>query len=146
DWSSDVCSSDLTDWFDELYKDYAVAQDHNLSVSGGTDVVTYYASGNFLDQGGLMRHGGDNLSRYTLTGKIDVKISDKVTFNYKNRFLREEYERPSHQFGLFYHNIARRWPTVPVKDPNGYYTDPSEINQMEEGVHSTYIKVTYIRH
>src|SRR5699024_1851776 len=126
-------SNGNTDWFDELYKDYAIAQDHNLSVSGGTDAVTYYASGNFLDQGGLMSHGGDNLNRYTLTGKIDVKITDKITFNYKNRFLREEYERPSHQNGLYYHNIARRWPTVPVKNPDGFYSDPSEINQLREG-------------
>lgn len=35
--------------------------------------------------------------------------------------------------GLFFHNIARRWPTNPVYDPNGYYMEGNEIIQMEDG-------------
>ena len=35
--------------------------------------------------------------------------------------------------GLFFHNIARRWPTCPVVDPNGHWSADMEIIQMEEG-------------
>jgi TonB-linked SusC/RagA family outer membrane protein len=35
--------------------------------------------------------------------------------------------------GLFFHNIARRWPTCPVYDPNGYLLEGMEIIQMSEG-------------
>jgi TonB-linked SusC/RagA family outer membrane protein len=35
--------------------------------------------------------------------------------------------------GLFFHNIARRWPVNPVYDPNGYYMEGNEIIQMEDG-------------
>ena len=52
---------------------------------------------------------------------------------YNTKFIREDYDRPSYLTSNFYHNIARRWPTNPVKDANGYYLDHSEIIQMEEG-------------
>src|SRR5690606_1907668 len=32
-----------------------------------------------------------------------------------------------------YHNIGRRWPTVPALDPNGNYSDPGEIAQLKDG-------------
>lgn len=122
-----------TDWFEEQYKDHAFSHDHNLSVSGGSDKITYYASSNYLDQAGLSAHSGDHFNRYSLTGKINAKVSDRVSFNYTNRFIREDYTKATHQNDLFYHNIARRWPTVPVKDPNGFYSDPSEIAQLRDG-------------
>jgi TonB-linked SusC/RagA family outer membrane protein len=122
-----------TDWFKEHYKNSAFSQDHNLSVSGGTDKSTYYASANYLDQGGLSRYAGDNFNRYALAGKINTKVNDYIRFNYNTRFVREDYTKATHQSSLFYHNIARRWPTVPARDPNGHFTDPGEIAQLVEG-------------
>src|SRR3546814_17382610 len=86
-----------------------------------------------MDQGGLLRYSGDNLKRYNLSGRLNTTLSDHVKFNYLTRYIREDYGRASHQFDLFYHNIARRWPTVPVRDPNGYFSDPSEIAQLVQG-------------
>lgn len=122
-----------TDWFKEMYKNWVPSHEHNLSVSGGTEKITYLVSGNFLDQNGLIRHGKDKFNRYTLNGKISAKISDWVTLNYNNRWVREEYSRPSYMTGLFFHNIARRWPTNPVYDPNGHYMEGNEILQMRDG-------------
>jgi TonB-linked SusC/RagA family outer membrane protein len=122
-----------TDWFEEHYKKFTPSQDHSMNVSGGTDNVTYYASANYLDQSGQSRHSGDHFNRYTLTGKINTKINDHVNFIYNTRYLREDYTKATQQGALFYHNIARRWPTVPVKDPNGHYSDPSEIVQLRDG-------------
>ncbi|UCS95813.1 TonB-dependent receptor [Echinicola marina] len=122
-----------TDWFKEQYKSMSFSQEHNLSVNGGNEGARYYLSANYLDQGGLTRHGGDNFNRYGLAGKVDLKLNDKLSFNYNTRFVREYFTKATHLNDLFYHNVARRWPTVPVKDPNGYYSDPSEINQLREG-------------
>ncbi|WP_236252850.1 TonB-dependent receptor [Echinicola sp. 20G] len=122
-----------TDWFKEQYKSYSFSQDHNLSVNGGNENATYYLSANYLDQGGLTEYGGDHFNRYSLAGKIDLKINEKVSFNYNSRFVREYYTKATHLNDLFYHNIARRWPTVPLMDPNGHFSQPSEIIQMIEG-------------
>lgn len=132
-WQMYTGSNANTDWFKEQYKSAAFAQDHTVSLSGGAQNIQYYASGSYSDQGGLSRHSNDEFKRYTFTGKMNITLSKYAKFNYTNRYIREDYSRASHQFDLFYHNIARRWPTVPAKDPNGHWTDASEVAQLEEG-------------
>ena len=34
---------------------------------------------------------------------------------------------------MFYHQVVRRWPIIPVKDPNGHYVDATYINQLLDG-------------
>ena len=122
-----------TDWFQEFYRKNAPAHEHNLSISGGSDKMTYMLSGNFLNQLGLLRHGEDKFNRYTLNGKFNFKITDWLTVNYTTKWTREDYDRPTYLTALFYHNIARRWPTCFVIDPHGHYAADMEIIQLEEG-------------
>lgn len=122
-----------TDWFDVHYRDWAFSQEHNVSVNGGNEKVTYLVSGNFMDTNGLLRYSNDNYQRYSVNSKINAKLYDWVSLSYGSRWVRENYDRASYQTSLFYHNIARRWPVNPVTDPNGFYTDHSEIIQLQDG-------------
>lgn len=126
-----------TNWFEEFYKSNVPSQEHNLSISGGNEKLTYILSGNFLGQQGLLRHGEDRFNRYTLNGKISAKLTDWATLNYTTKWTREDYHRPTYMTGLFFHNIARRWPTCFVTDPHGNYAADMEIIQMEEGGEQT---------
>jgi len=65
--------------------------------------------------------------------KINAVLSKHVKLNYSSKWIREDYSRPSYMTGLFFHNIARRWPVNPVYDPNGYYMEGNEVIQMEDG-------------
>ena len=122
-----------TDWFKEFYNDWVPSQEHSLSISGGTEKTQYTISGSFLDQNGLLRHGSDNFQRYTMNGKITSQIADWFTVTYSTKWTREDFDRPSYLTGLFFHNIARRWPTNPAYDPNGHPVDGMEIEQLENG-------------
>ena len=122
-----------TNWFKEYYKNFSSSQEHNISVSGGSKKVTYALSGSFLGVDGLIKHGSDELQRYNLNGKINVAINDYVTLNFSTRWARQEYERPYLLGGLFFHLLSKRWPTVAVKDPNGHYTEQSQVEQMRNG-------------
>ena len=132
-WNYYTGSNANTDWFKEVYEDWVPSMDHNISISGGTDKTQYIVSGSFLDQKGLIRHGKDTFQRYTLNGRITSNITDWFTLGYSTKWTREDFERPSYLTGLFFHNVARRWPTVPVYDDNGYLTGPSELIQLEDG-------------
>ncbi|SMO41546.1 TonB-linked outer membrane protein, SusC/RagA family [Saccharicrinis carchari] len=132
-WNAYTGANANTDWFAEMYNDWVPSHEHNLSMSGGTEKVTYVVSSNFLDQRGLINHGKDEFNRYSLNGRINANLTEKIKLNYSNKWIREEYERPSYMTGLFFHNIARRWPTNPVRDPNGYYMEGMEILQMRDG-------------
>lgn len=132
-WNAYSGANGNTDWFAEMYNNWVPSYEHNLSMSGGSEKVTYLISGNFLDQKGLIRHGQDKFKRYSLNGKVNANLSDNMKIIYNSKWMREDYERPSYMSGLFFHNIARRWPTNPVKDPNGHYMEGMEILQMEDG-------------
>ena len=132
-WPLYTSSNANTNWFDVWYKTAAFSQDHNLSVNGGTDKLQYYLSGNYLGQDGVLKFNKDHLNRYTFTGKIGAELSKYIHVSYTSRFIRQEYGKPTHMNDLFYHNIARRWPTLPVYDPNGHLAIGTELPQMVEG-------------
>ncbi|HEY9543940.1 MAG TPA: TonB-dependent receptor [Prevotella sp.] len=132
-WAMYTGSWNNVNWFDEMYQKNAPSQEHNVAISGGTDKINYYISGALLDQRGLIRHGKDKFQRYNFSGKVTAHVTDWFTITYNNKWTREDYNRPSYMTGLFFHNIARRWPTNPVYDPHGHYVHGNEILQMEGG-------------
>lgn len=128
-WNYDYTWGNV-DWLKEYYRNWASSQEHNASVSGGTDKFTYYLSANYLGQSGFLRYGTEHNKRYNLTGKISAKITDYVKVDYSSRYTRTDYDRPSVLYNDFYNNVLRRCrPVRPVKDPNGYYM--SDINYIE---------------
>lgn len=111
-----------TDWYREIYKSDVFSQEHNISLNGGSEKVTYYASFNYLDQNGLLRHGKDGMKRYNATAKMNTILTDWLKFNYSMRFTRSNNYRPTNFNGSLYDKIGRQtWPNLPVYDPNGYY-------------------------
>ena len=128
-WNYDYTWGNV-DWLQEYYRNWSTAQEHNASISGGTEKFTYYMSANYLGQSGFMRYGTDHNKRYNLTGKISAQITDYVKVDYSTRYSRTDYDRPSILWNDFYNNVLRRCrPVRPLKDPNGYYM--SDINYIE---------------
>lgn len=76
-WNYDYTWGNV-DWLQEYYRNWSTAQEHNASISGGTEKFTYYMSANYLGQSGFMRYGTDHNKRYNLTGKISAQITDYV--------------------------------------------------------------------
>lgn len=126
-------SNGNTDWFKEHYRRWAPSHEHNISVSGGTDKINYMVSGNFMDQRGMLRHSDDSYKRFSLNAKLGAEITKFIRMNYTSRWVRNDYDKSYYQNPLFFHNIARRWPTIPVTDPNGHWPEASEIVQLEDG-------------
>lgn len=132
-WSMYTSSFANTDWFDEFYNENVPSTQHNISVSGGTAKFNYLISGSYLLQNGLIAHGHDELDRYNTTVKLGAQLADWFRVDYLNRWSRKVYEKPQYLTGLFFHNIARRWPTVNPVDPNGHWTEGMEIAELEDG-------------
>ncbi|RZK57257.1 MAG: TonB-dependent receptor [Pedobacter sp.] len=134
--------NDNNDWYKEMYRDQSFSQEHNISLNGGNETTTYYLSGNFMDQAGMMRFNQDNYGRYGATAKINTKLSETLQANYSNRFIRETYRRPSALTNGFYEAIGRQgWPTLPLYDPNGFlYSSPSPALEMRDGGEDNQVK------
>lgn len=68
-----------TDWQDEIYR-VALGTDHNLTVSGGTDRLTYRASVGYTGQEGILKTS--DFKRTTVSFNLSPNFLDKhLTFN-----------------------------------------------------------------
>lgn len=127
-----------TDWLKEHFGKTSFGQEHNISLTGGNDKYNYYFSGNLQTQEGILRYGDDNSNRYTINAKINLKLTNWLQFGYSGRWTRNDYDAPSIIAGengsnVFYHNVMRYWPIIPVKDPNGYYVRESYVEAVSNG-------------
>lgn len=79
-----------TDWANELLEN-GFQQKHNLSVSGSNNNSSYYLSGSFSDQHGVVKYANDNNKLYNLRLNYDynlskrLKLESKVSFENQHR-------------------------------------------------------------
>ena len=110
-----------TDWYDVVFGGTAFSQEHSLSVSGGTEKIQYYFSGNYMGQEGMMAIRRDKLQRYSVSSKINAQLYPWLNMNYSMKYMRKDYSKPTAMTdNTLYQNIAKRWPMEPTVDPNGY--------------------------
>ena len=69
---------DGTDWQDEITRGGtdALIQNHQISLSGGNDRTSYYLSGSYFDQEGIVLNSG--ITRFTFRSNVDFNISNKL--------------------------------------------------------------------
>lgn len=132
-WSMYTNGFANNNWYDIFYRDNVPSQEHNISSSGGTEAVNFYFSANWLGQDGLMKFNPDKRDRYSVDATVNAQVHKMLKLKYSGKFSRVDYGRSSYDHGLFYHNIARRWPTLPLKDPNGNYVYGNEIAHLNNG-------------
>ncbi|MEG0725288.1 MAG: SusC/RagA family TonB-linked outer membrane protein, partial [Mucinivorans sp.] len=112
------------DWYKIMYKDFQFSHEHNLAIDGGSERVQFYVSANYMDQGGLLRYGNDDLKRMGFNAKINVNIAKWATFTSSTKFVRENYDAAAYADNQqLYHEVARQWPTQALYTPE--YTSPS---------------------
>jgi TonB-linked SusC/RagA family outer membrane protein len=107
------------------------SQQHNLSLSGGSQTTKYYISGSWLDVKGLVVN--DNFKRLTSRINVDTKIAKWLTFGTRIQLSTDDLSGVAPNMGdLFYRN-----PLATAYDENGNLTvmpildDPLRTNPLE---------------
>src|SRR5690554_1971771 len=62
------------DWYDELFDKGNLRQEHNVSVTGSSEKMTYYMSAGYLDDSGII--DGSGFTRYTARANTDYQAKD----------------------------------------------------------------------
>lgn len=70
-----------TDWFDVLFKDFSLQQQHSVSLTSGTDKHNSYYSVSYLNDNGQTI--ADNVQRYSATAKNSFIFSKKFSLDLK---------------------------------------------------------------
>lgn len=106
-----------TDWYGTILRN-AFQQNHNISVSGGTDKATYLFNVGYLaDQGIILNN---DFERFTVRFNNDYKISDKIQFGFQTSFGNSINENAFGNInidafgnvGAVYNNAYRASPTI----------------------------------
>lgn len=134
-WAGYEGAFDNIDWYDAMYKKSTFSHEHNISITGGTEKFKFYASGNYLDQNGLMKINTDNFKRYTSSLKVAGELTSFLDANFTFRYVNEDYHQPTYMNDTFYFDLARQgWPVLPLYDPNGhYFAAPSPALNIADG-------------
>lgn len=83
-----------TDWYKELYKNNMFAQEHNIAVSGGGDVASFYVSGRYNGEDGLFRYNSDKYTMYNLRSKGVVNITNWLQLDNNTEYSKMNYHQP----------------------------------------------------
>jgi TonB-linked SusC/RagA family outer membrane protein len=132
-WMTYTAAWANTDWYKVYYRNNAPSTQHTLSASGGNEKVNWIVSGGYYQQNGLIRHGNDELNRYTMNSKINAEVTNWMRLVYSTKWTRTDWEKPQYLSGSFYHNATRRWPTNPLYDRYGHYMGGMEVDELENG-------------
>lgn len=111
-----------TDWFDVFYKKAAFMQQHNASISGGSEKNAYYASVGYKGQDGLMSFGSDTYKRINMSFNFTSQLTDWLEIGFRTKYNRSESDEPNAQDYMSsspYYEVYRAFPFIPVYLPDG---------------------------
>lgn len=72
---NNLLNGNITDWLGEVLRN-GTQQDHQVSVSGGSKDVTYYVSGSYYDEEGIIEN--TDFSRVAVRANIQANLTDKL--------------------------------------------------------------------
>lgn len=134
--------NDNIDYYDVFYKNRTTAQEHNLSINGGSENINYFVSGNFVKEDGLLNWDLDGLKRYNIFGKIDGQVSKILNIKYSTRFIREDYHQPRVMSDEIFQYFGQYlWPVGPLYDPNGFLFNDTSL-RFKDGGQNEYSNTT----
>lgn len=91
-------SEKSTDWFDVIFRN-SFSTSHNISASGGTEKATYYISGSYNKNNGIvLKTSADS---YTFNGKIDLNPTDFLKFGFQTNFSYQDSKASSGNVNIF---------------------------------------------
>jgi TonB-linked SusC/RagA family outer membrane protein len=83
-----------TNWVKETLKEASSSQSHNMSVSGGNDRNSYYASVGYFSQDGMFKKGNDKFERLNTNLKVNTKVNERLSFDFNVQYNRTNIDRP----------------------------------------------------
>ncbi|MGH2624464.1 MAG: TonB-dependent receptor plug domain-containing protein, partial [Sphingobacterium sp.] len=107
-----------TDWVDAVSRT-APFSNLNVGVSGGTEKLKYYLSGNYADQEGIII--GSGFKRYQLRLNLDKQLGKIVKIGTQINLSRSIIDHTNVNFSNWWNSVSTLSPTFPVYNPDGTY-------------------------
>ncbi|MBS1603137.1 MAG: SusC/RagA family TonB-linked outer membrane protein [Bacteroidetes bacterium] len=122
-----------TNWQDLIYRT-APFRDYNLTVSGGSDKLSYMFSGGFLNQDDILLNAGYDL--YSARIKMDYHASKKITIgiNLAPSFTVQRLSAPEDDFSALAGAALLLPPIIPAYNKDGTPSDPNSFGILNKAM------------
>ncbi|MDB0717259.1 TonB-dependent receptor [Bacteroides xylanisolvens] len=130
------------DWIGTAYKDMSSVSNVNLNISGGSELVRYYLSASFYNQGGqynVKHENGFNpnldYKRYDFRSNIDVNITKSTLLQMNLAAMMVDSRYPGVSAArIWYEAYAASPVAFPIRYPDGRWAGPpanAGVNPMD---------------
>lgn len=114
-----------TNWLKELYKGTTPSLEQNISISKGTENLSYYISGRYYKQAGVYRYNPDDFNKYNFRAKGEIKLNNWLSLSNNLDFSAYDYREPMSSIyqNQVLRNIADQgFPMAVLRNPDGSLT------------------------
>ena len=119
-----------TNWYDVFYKDYTTGHQHNISVTGGGDVASYYVSGRMFEQDGIYNAGDEKYQQFNVKAKGIVNVKPWLRVENTTDFMYRYSHQPTSHTGISTTPMTvsrmlnhQAYPVALVTNPDGTWTE-----------------------
>lgn len=125
-------------WINEIYKQNSTQQTHNLSVTGGTDKLSYMASVGYLRQNSLFKGPNYGYDRYNARLNVSHKVNDRLTVSATAQFTRNDIKDHAYWTEWIIEQCNRMPAIYPIKNEDGTYSyasgsNSNSLERLEKG-------------
>lgn len=100
---------------------YTPQQTQNLSISGGTQKVTYYLSAGYNSEKGIMKMNPDQVQKYNISAAVDVEATNWLDLSAKIMYRNFDYTYPYQYLSNYFYYMWRWGSYFPYGTYQGYY-------------------------
>ena len=104
----------------EMLNSYTFSQQHNLSISGGSEKISYYLSGGYSYDGGIFKLNPDDVKKYNITASVNASPTPWLDINVKTLFRNFQYDYP-YQYQDYWYYFWRWGAYFPYGTYQGNY-------------------------
>ena len=127
-----------SDWYHEVIRKYAPQQNHNVSVSGGTDKIKYYGYFGYNRQELQFKPNSGQYDRFNMQANFSADVTDNVTIGMNMQYMKDCKNYPSG--GDLFQDGTNFWggiiysadPMYPISLPEKY-SDKLSYANMQNG-------------
>lgn len=113
-----------TNWLKEIYKRVNLSNSHALSLSGGSEKLSFRITGRYYGQDGIYKIGNEDYSKFNFRAKVDAKLRPWLSIDSNTYIYRNIYNQPIVNSSTTILNQIQYYgfPIFPVYNPDGSYT------------------------
>lgn len=111
-------------WYDMLYKNRALGNEHNIAIQGGNEKADFIVSARYYDQDGVFQYNSDNYSMLNLRAKGSAQIFNWLNVENNVAITQSNYFNPLTvaDGNVWYGLESEAEPMSPMFNPDGTLT------------------------